>query len=341
MKATFRQRLLNDPFGDPCLYVRTAREKGALIFDLGDIRCLSPAELHKITDAFVTHTHIDHFIGFDILLRIVLRRDVPLNIYGPSSIIENVEGKLRGYTWNLIREYPTKINVFGIGSRTVTHALFSAANGFKKMIVDKKPADGLLLDSPLFTVSAVSLSHGVPCLAYRLDGKQQFNIDKDKLLKKGLAVGPWLTELKNRLREHGDAGRISVGGRAYRMRELMEIVRVEKGPVLSYVTDIAINPKNLRTLISFVEGSDMLYCEAYFLEKDRQRAINRFHLTAAECGRLARSANVKKLALMHFSPKYEDSPQLLMEEAAREFGGEVICKPDQQFRQSCRQRQSV
>jgi len=61
-----------------------------------------------------------------------------------------------------------------IGSRTVTHALFSAANGFKKIIVDKKPADGLLLDSPLFTVSAVRLSHGTPCLAYRLDGKLQF-----------------------------------------------------------------------------------------------------------------------------------------------------------------------
>jgi len=340
MKATFRQRLLNDPFGDPCLYVRTVREKGALIFDLGDIRCLSPAELHKINDAFVTHTHIDHFIGFDILLRIVLRRDDPLNIYGPSSIIENVEGKLQGYTWNLIREYPTKINVFGIGSRTVTHALFSAANGFKKIIVDKKPVDGLLLDSPLFTVPAVRLSHGTPCLAYRLDGKQQFNIDKDKLLKKGLFVGPWLTEFKNRLREHGFAGTILIEGKQYRIRQLMDMVRIEKGPVLSYVTDIAINPKNLRTLISFVKGSDIFYCEAYFLDKDRQRAIDRFHLTAAECGRIATAAEVKKLALMHFSPRYEDSPQLLIEEAAKEFGGDVICTPFQQPRQSARQRQS-
>ena len=341
MKATFRQRLLNDPFGDPCLYVRTAREKGALIFDLGDIRCLSPAELHKISDAFITHTHIDHFIGFDILLRIVLRRDIPLNIYGPSGIIRNVEGKLRGYTWNLIREYPTEINVFGIGSRTVTHALFSAAKGFRKIIVDKKPTDGLLLDAPLFTVSAVRLSHGTPCLAYRLDGKQQFNIDKDRLQKRGLSVGPWLTEFKKKIREHGVAGTIPIEGRQYRIRQLMDIVRIDKGPVLSYVTDIAINHKNLSTLISFVEGSDILYCEAYFLEKDRQRAINRFHLTAAECGRIARSANVKKLALMHFSPKYEDSPQLLQEEAAKEFGGEVICEPFQQLRQSSRQRQSV
>lgn len=340
MKATFRQRLLNDPFGDPCLYVRTAREKRALIFDLGDIRCLSPAELHKITDAFITHTHIDHFIGFDILLRIVLRRDVPLNIYGPSSIIKNVEGKLRGYTWNLIRDYPTRINVFSIGSRTVTHAVFEAENHFKKRIVDKRPTDGPLLDNPLFTVSSVCLSHGTPCLAYRLDGKQQFNIDKDKLLKKGLSVGPWLTEFKKRIREHGVAGTIPIEGKQFRIRQLMDIIRIEKGPVISYVTDIAINPKNLRTLISFVEGSDMLYCEAYFLEKDRQRAIDRFHLTAAECGRIAKAANVKKLALMHFSPKYEDSPQLLMEEAAREFDGEVICKPFQQFRQSSCQRQS-
>jgi len=339
MKATFRQRLLNGPFEDPILFVGIAREKRTLLFDLGDISCLSSTELHKVTDVFVTHTHIDHFIGFDHLLRTVLRRDIPLNLYGPSGIIGNVEGKLRGYTWNLIKDYPTRINVFGVSSRTITHTAFSAAKGFRREIISKKPSDGLLLDAPLFTVSALRLSHGTPCIAYRLNGKEQINIDKDRLLKKGLTVGPWLTAFKKRLRERGPAGTLLIDGKIRRTSSLMDIVRTSRGPVISYATDIAMNSGNISKLVSFVEGSDVLYCEAYFLEIDRQRARERLHLTAAECGRIARAAGVKRLALMHFSPKYRDCPQLIIEEAAREFDGEVICEPFQ-LRQSSRQRQS-
>ncbi len=80
MKPGFHHRLINSYFEDPCLYVRVLREKRAVLFDIGDIRALSTAELYKITDVFVTHTHIDHFIGFDVLLRVILRRNIPLNV---------------------------------------------------------------------------------------------------------------------------------------------------------------------------------------------------------------------------------------------------------------------
>lgn len=55
---------------------------------------------------------------------------------------------------------------------------------------------------------------------------------------------------------------------------------------------------------------------------------------------LSEAAKVKKPALMHFSPKYKDSLQLLIEEATKAFGGEAICRHFQQFRQSSCQRQS-
>jgi ribonuclease Z len=62
MKPVFHARLLNDYFGDPCLFIRILYEKRALLFDLGTIHSLKPSELHKITDVFVTHTH-NHFMG--------------------------------------------------------------------------------------------------------------------------------------------------------------------------------------------------------------------------------------------------------------------------------------
>ena len=114
MRPSFVHHLINGPFEDPALFVRIPGERRALLFDIGDISRLSPGDLQKITDVFVTHTHIDHFIGFDLLLRAVLHREAPLRIYGPANIIECVQGKLKGYTWNLIQDYPLKLDVFCI-----------------------------------------------------------------------------------------------------------------------------------------------------------------------------------------------------------------------------------
>jgi len=75
----------------------------------------------------------------------------------------------------------------------------------------------------------------------------------------------------------------------------------------------------MRKLINFIKGSDIFFCEAYFLDKDRKRAIERFHLTAKATGTIAKKAGVNKLELMHFSPKYRDCPDKVIEEAMREF----------------------
>lgn len=170
MKPGFICKLLNSYFEDPCLFVRIVREKRAILFDAGNIGGLSSSEINKVTDVFVTHTHIDHFIGFDTILRTILRRDVPLNIYGPSNILSCVEGKLKGYTWNLIQAYPTNINVFSFTGNTLSHYVFTAKNRFKKQISSITESDGLLLNAPGFKVRAAVLDHGIPCLGYSIEG---------------------------------------------------------------------------------------------------------------------------------------------------------------------------
>src|SRR5262249_58483699 len=77
-----------------------------MLFDLGRLDRLSVGEILKLSDVFVSHTHIDQFIGFDHLLSSALHREQDLRLFGPNGIIENVRGKLAGYTWNLIRDYP-------------------------------------------------------------------------------------------------------------------------------------------------------------------------------------------------------------------------------------------
>jgi ribonuclease Z len=323
MKPVFHHKLLNGPLGDPCLLIRIIREKRALLFDLGDIHSLSPAIMNRITEVFVTHTHIDHFIGFDFLLRASLRRAEPLNIYGPPGIIRNVEGRLAGYTWNLIEHYPVSVRVFEYNGRSLAGAEFSAEKKFRKEPKRRVHTDGLLLDDPAFTVRAAVLDHGIPCLAYALEEKLRVNIDKDRLLKKGLSVGPWLTEFKNRVKTSRTGSSLTVLGKRYGMSDLLDIARIARGQKVCYATDIGMSKKNSVRLKALADSADVFYCEAYFMEKDRQLGLERFHLTARECGRIARSANVRRLLLMHFSPRYHREAEELLREAQDEFGGSV------------------
>ncbi len=320
MKPTFIHRLINGPFEDPSLFVRILRERRALLFDIGSIDRLKPGDLQKITDVFVTHTHIDHFIGFDRLLRALLKREKPLSVYGPSNITDCIEGKLKGYTWNLIQEYPLNIQVSSIKEDKITTSGFHAENCFTRTDISISNFDGTILKEPLFKVQAVQLDHQIPCLAFSLEEELHININKAALLERGLSVGPWLSELKKAIREQrsGDT-EFTVSNRAYKLNDLRDIATITKGQKISYVTDVSLQKENIIKIIDLIHDSDTLYCEAYFMEKDIDRALERFHLTAKTAGIIAREAKVKNLVVMHFSPKYRHQPEKPEDEAKKNF----------------------
>jgi len=320
MKPTFLHRLINSPFEDPSLFVRILRERRALLFDIGSIDRLKPGDLQKITDVFVTHTHIDHFIGFDTLLRALLRRERPLRVFGPSNLTDCIEGKLKGYTWNLIQEYPLKIKVVCIREDKIITSSFHAENRFERVDEGIFDFDGTIVREPLFRVRAVPLDHQVPCLAFSLEEELHININKAALLERGLSVGPWLSELKKAIREQrpGDTEFI-VSNRSYTLEDLKDLATITQGQKVSYVTDVSLNDENIRKIIELIRDSDTLYIEAYFMEKDKDRALKRFHLTAKTAGIIAREGKVKNLVVMHFSPKYRNQPETPEDEAMREF----------------------
>ncbi len=322
MKPTFHANPVNDPYDDPAVFVRILREKRALLFDLGDIGSLGLGHIQKITDIFVTHMHIDHFIGFDTVLRANLRRTVPLRVYGPDPIIGCVAGKLKGYTWNLIRDYPLRIEVFGISPGMLHHAGFHAENAFEQVDHPPVPFDGTLLQEVMFTVRGLVLSHQIPVVAYAMEEGCHINIHKAALDEMGLPVGPWLSDLKRAVREGapGDST-FFVDGRSLALDALRRVVSISKGQKISYVMDVSPTEENIGRIISFVQGSDILFCEAYFLGRDSDRAMARHHLTAETAGWIARKAAVGSLEIMHFSPKYRDCPDDIYAEAERAFTG--------------------
>jgi ribonuclease Z len=231
-----------------------------------------------------------------------------------------VEGKLKGYTWNLIKEYPLKIDVYSVDNNRIISSNFYAENSFQKIERVTTEFTGVLLKEPLFTVKALQLEHQIPCLAFSLEEEFHINIDKALLNARGLPIGPWLSELKRAIRERRPgATEFIISERRYRLEELCDIAKITRGQKVSYVTDVSITDDNIERITEFVKDSDAFYCEAYFMDKDLDRALQRFHLTAKIAGRIAREAGIKHLFVMHFSPRYRDQEEGPQDEAIKEF----------------------
>jgi ribonuclease Z len=331
MKPIFHSRLLGTPFDDPGLFVKILRERRAFLFDLGSIDLLTPAELLKVSEVFISHTHIDHFIGFDHLLRTLLGREKDLKVFGPPRIISNIEGKLSGYTWNLVEDYKFSIEVIEVHNNNLLSYIFNCWERFRKREKGTVPFDKTLIDDSLLKIETATLDHLIPSLAFSISEKIHINIRKDRLMALGLPVGPWLGDLKRYIREGKPDGftfiaRWKKDGRIeeweFILGEIKEkIATIAKGQKVSYVVDAIYSEENALKIIDLVAGSDILYCEAAFLERDGDRARERYHLTAKQAGLLAKKAGVKKLIIFHFSPKYFSNPSELYEEAMGEFGG--------------------
>lgn len=338
MRPDILPRLVNGPMGDPAVYAPFKYERRALLFDLGDLSPLSPRSLLKVSHVLVSHTHVDHFIGFDQLLRLHLGRASRLVLFGPPGFVSNVEGKLRGYSWNLVRNYPYdfRLEAREVGLEPLEAARFACREAFSRVALDP-PAplgdEGVILDEPGLRIRSVLLEHDIPCLAFALEEKQHLNVDKVRLDAMGLRVGPWIRDLKERLRNGWqDDAEMSVPAASAAGRETRkvsigllreEVIRVTRGQKIAYVTDAAFNDTNVERIVGLAKGADLFFCEAAFSERDRDRARERRHLTAHQAGMLARMAGVSRLVLFHFSPKYHADPGRLYEEARQAFGRPV------------------
>ncbi len=334
MNLAFVPRLVNGPFGDPGLYIHMRWEGRALLFDLGQNDACPAGDLLRVSHVFVSHCHMDHFIGFDRLLRLFLSRDEKLSIYGPPGILDCVEGKLRGYTWNLVDGYGFSLEVAEICPGTIQRALFRAETGFTRDPLPSLPFSGVLLDEPAFHVRAVHLDHRIYAMAFALEEKSHLNVDKTHLDRLGVPTGAWLSELKNALRRNEpdaflvcakwkDGGRER--SREFRLGEVRgSLVKETRGQKFAYVVDTLYSPENATRIATLAQDADVFFCESPFLDEDEDQATKRYHLTAKQAGLLGRSANVSKLQVFHFSPRYSDRAQEIYSEAQASFLGESV-----------------
>jgi ribonuclease Z len=327
--------LVNGRFGDPAVFVESMFERRAILFDLGDLAALPARSILKVDQAFVSHTHLDHFFGFDRLLRVLVGRRKSVALYGPPGFLAQVHHKLQAYQWNLVGRYAEDL-VFLVhelaGPGVLRRARMRLKTAFAREDLDDAAVDGdVLHQEARYRVRVAVLEHRVPCLAFALEETAHINVWKTRLEAAGLPVGPWLRELKEAI-VAGAADETSIRVRATEsasaqatlpLAELRDLVTLTPGQKIAYVTDAADTPANRAAIGGLVEDADLLMIEATFAAADADLAARRTHLTTAAAGEIARQARVRRVEPFHFSPRYVDREAAMVAEVRAAFAGDL------------------
>lgn len=333
MRPLFQARLVNAPFGDPGLLVDFSLERRALLCDLGELGSLAPRDLLRVSHVFVSHTHMDHFVGFDRLLRVSLGREAEVRLFGPPGFVAQVEHKLAAYTWNLADTYPGDFTLLAHEvdqDGECASARFRCRNRFAREALAKATRRrGVLADEARFRVRSTMLEHRTPSLAFSIEEKTRVNVRVDGLADMGLSPGAWLNELKRAVREdQPDDAPVRAwreeGGEVQERHLPLGVLRqrvlsIEPGRKVCYVTDVIYNAENARRIVELARGADELFIESVFLDEDAEHAREKAHLTARQAGGLARAAGVRRVIPFHFSPRYTEREAELRAELENAF----------------------
>lgn len=334
MRTVFHPFLPNGLDGDPALWVDLLDEGHSVLIDLGDLHTIPNRKLLRVGRVVVTHTHMDHFVGFDHLLRLTLRRERELIVSGPRGFLQHVQGKIDAYTWNLIESYPVRLIAEELDGETIRAVAYTGSGGMKPEPLPDRPFGGTVHAHRAYTIHADEFDHDIPVLGVALKEAEHLSVDKDRLVRLGLQPGSWLNDLKTAVRRCEPQDRpieaLTGDGSAKKFAcgELAEKVLFRTpGQKIAYLCDIRCSASNLAKAVDLAGGASLLVCEATFLHEDEELARERSHLTARQAGELARAAAVERLAPFHFSPRYKGRERELIDEAEAAFGGPVVQLP--------------
>lgn len=300
---------------DISLTLGLPNHKWLYMVDCGYASGISIQEYKRIRGVFISHTHIDHFVDFDSVLRHSI--DVPdkIVVCGPKGITHNVQSKFQSYTWNLIASSPLIYEVHEIvedGKVLVSELRLPDWEREEKYSYEGRT----VFENSEFFVDYALLDHKIPTVAYCF--QQQ---TKARLEGFPFVPGKWARELKTAYLSGQEDREIDVNGVVMKAGELFQYVRKLPGYKLGVVMDHKPSPENHDKIVALCEGADELFIESYYRHVDYEFALKNYHSTARISGELARRAGVKKLHPIHHSRRYNQETEDLLEECMAAFEG--------------------
>jgi ribonuclease Z len=169
--------------------------------------------------------------------------------------------------------------------------------------------DGEILERDGYEIEAVSVSHRGPALGYVFHEHDRPGIfDPEKARHAGLTEGP-------------DFGRVQRGETVDGVSPDMVMGPTRAGRKLTISGDT----RPCDSLREAAHRSDVLIHESTFAIEDAERAHQTGHSTATQAAWIAREAEVKLLALTHFSIRY---PVRVLRDEAREIFANTVLPRD-------------
>jgi ribonuclease Z len=316
--------------GDPVVLGLMEQTGKKFSFDLGSIESLAHRDVLKIRHCFVTHTHIDHFYGFDRLLRVNVPHGKEVEVCGPKGFIKNVQSKLNGYLWNLIEPGQVRFLVHEVDlSGDVKTASLRCESGFypeeipwqRYPCVAEKPVAAVTTFPDRSLVKAVVLDHGTPVCAYRVEGPPILKVNEAVLARLGYKPGPWLRDLQDAITRQDFHRIIKPTEDQPMMAEPLanQILEKKKSKSLCYMTDFLFSWENITRVYQLAQDCHNLICESSFADVDKKRAHRLKHLSTRQAALLAAWCSAEQLDTFHFSNIYGENPQWIYDEGQTFF----------------------
>ena len=270
------------------------REGDLFLFDAGEGTQVSLRRLNlrwkKINSIFISHTHAVHVTGLPgiLMLSAQVDRDEPLYIIGPPKIKEYIET-----------------------SRQVLDMYINY-----EIIIKEITEPGIVYKTDEFQVRAFWLEHTKPCLGYVFEEfPRPGAFDPEAARRLNVPCGPLWSKLQAGIAVEASDGTV--------VESSQVLGHPRSGRKFSFVTDT----KYLPTIAPEVAGSDFFVCESMFEKGMEQDAAEKKHMTCTQAARIARDAAVKKMALIHYSPRYTDYDlKQLLKDAQEIFPNTVLSK---------------
>lgn len=230
----------------------------------------------KIETIFISHLHGDHVYGLPGLVTsmILLGRKEPLTIVGPKGILKYMEQ---------------------IAESTFTHF------NFPIYYIETTPSlFQMIYENDTFSAYSIPLSHKVPCNGYLFREKDRpLNIREEVIHEYQLSTEE-IIALKEERSIQTKKGILSPGEALYIKHRARSY---------AYCSDTSFRPE----IIPMLNGVDVLYHEATYLDEYKEKAIQRGHSTTCDAATIAKESGVRKLLLGHPSSKYPDVDILVQE----------------------------
>ena len=249
----------------------------------------SRLKFSRLNHIFISHLHGDHCFGLMGLISTfgLLGRTAELHIHSPKGLEELLAPMLNFFCHTL-------------AYKVIFHEF------------DTRQASVIYEDRSM-TVTTIPLQHRIPCCGFLFAEKPRPNhIIRDMIDFYKVPVYE-LNRIKNGADYITPEGEVIANVR---------LTRPSDPPRrYAYCSDTIFR----REIAEQISGVDLLFHEATFAESELARAKETYHTTAAQAGRIAVEAGVRRLVIGHFSARYEDE-NVLLKEASAIFPDTILAK---------------